>query len=99
MRHMLLVCVLGLAACGPMSPERANEICSERARKAAGPTGEVGIGVNSERGLISKVDIEISSDFIAGRDPDAVYAGCMRSLTGQPVPARAVASLPGVRSR
>ena len=66
-----------------MPPERAAEICEERARGAAGPTGEIGIGVNSERGIVTNAEVAITSDFIRGRDPQVVYDQCVRNLTGQ----------------
>lgn len=71
-----------LAGCGPMSPEAAALQCEERARAADGPTGEFGIGIGSD-GVKSKIEIGITSDYIAGRDPYAVYDQCVRQLTGQ----------------
>ncbi len=72
-----------LAACGPMNPERAAERCEERARAAQGPTGSVTIGVNSKTGGFSRASVGVSSDFLRGRDPDAVYDECVFSLTGE----------------
>lgn len=79
---LLMICLLAVA-CGPqrMSPNRAYDQCSERARQAAGPTGRIGIGVGSE-GLATDLDLTITSDFIAGRDPNIVYENCFRQLTG-----------------
>lgn len=70
-----------LAACGPVSPERAYEICTERARAAAGPTGEIGIGIGSG-GPSTRIEIGITTDYLAGRDPQEVYATCYRQQTG-----------------
>ena len=39
-----LTALLLLAACGPMSVERAEEACYDRARLAAGPRGMVAVG-------------------------------------------------------
>lgn len=83
MRRTLLICAL-LAACGPVTPEMAANQCEERARRATGPTGEARIGVNSEKGVVGGVEIGITSDFIAGRDPQDVYESCVFNLTGQP---------------
>lgn len=71
-----------LSACGPVSPERAADMCEERARAATGPTGEVGIGVGSDGG-IANLEIGITSDFIRGRDPYILYEECVREKTGQ----------------
>jgi hypothetical protein len=64
-----------------MSPGRAYETCSERARNAAGPTGRVGLGVGSD-GAVGDLDLTITSDFVRGRDPYIVYDTCFRQLTG-----------------
>lgn len=69
-------------ACGPMSAERAADVCEDRARAATGPTGEVGIGVGSE-GVGGNFEIGITSDYIQGRDPFVVYEECVRQKTGQ----------------
>jgi len=76
-----LLAALPLAACGPVSPERAYEQCSERARLAASPRGSVGVGVGSG-GPSASASVTISSDFITGRDPYLVYDNCFRNLTG-----------------
>ena len=72
-----------LAACGPqrVSPERAYEICTERARLAERPRGTVGLGVGSG-GAVGDLDVTITSDYLAGRDPYVVYDTCFRNLTG-----------------
>ena len=72
-----------LAACGPMNPERAADICEERARAAVNPIREVGVGVSSDRGAVVGGEIKITSDFLQGRDPQVVYEQCVRELTGQ----------------
>lgn len=72
-----------VAACGPVSPERAAEICEEKARAAQGPTGRVSVGVNSEDGPFASGEIGISSDYLAGRDPLIVYRDCVMRRTGQ----------------
>lgn len=72
-----------LAACGPVSPEVAARQCEEQARRAAGPTGEVGIGINSDGDVSTGVSIGISSDFLRGRDPYEVYEECVFRKTGQ----------------
>ena len=71
-----------LSACGPMSPERAADLCEERARAATGPTGTVGVGVGSN-GVSSSVEIGVTSDFLRGRDSYLVYEECVRQKTGE----------------
>ena len=81
---VILLALLGtLTACGPISPELAAEQCEEQARKAAGPTGEIGIGVNSDGRVTNRIEIGISSDFLTGKDPEQVYEDCVRRKTGQ----------------
>ena len=82
MRRTAFLLVL-LAACGPVSPERAALMCEERARAATGPTGEVGIGINNKGETRSRVEVGVTSDYIRGRDPYVVYEECVRQKTGQ----------------
>jgi hypothetical protein len=71
-----------LAACdSAQSAEQAYEQCSERARLAAQPRGQIGIGVGSG-GPAARADMTITSDFLIGRDPQIVYDTCFRQLTG-----------------
>ncbi len=83
MRRFALIGVLLLAACGPMSPERAADVCEERARAATGPTGEIGIGINNKGETRGSLEIGVTSDYIRGRDPYIVYEECVRQKTGQ----------------
>ena len=82
MRRLALIGALLLAACGPVSPERAADMCEERARAATSPTGEIGVGVGSE-GVGGRFEIGVTSDYIRGRDPYIVYEECVRQKTGQ----------------
>ena len=70
-------------ACAPMSPERAADFCEDRARAATGPTGSVGVGVNSKGKVRTGIAIGVSTDFLAGADPFVVYEECVRDKTGQ----------------
>ncbi len=72
-----------LASCGPVSPELAADQCEEQARQAAGPTGSVGIGVNSSGEAVSSVEIGVTSDFLTGKDPRQIYDDCVFRKTGQ----------------
>lgn len=82
---MALAAVAVLAACTPppMAPERAADRCEAQARAAQGPTGRVTIGANSQTGGFFGGEIGVTSDFLAGRDPMAVYEQCVYRLTGQ----------------
>lgn len=71
------------AACGPVSPDIAARQCEERARAAAGPTGEVGIGITSGGDTDGHFEVGITSDYLQGRDPYEVYDTCVRQKTGQ----------------
>ncbi len=66
-----------------MSPERAADVCEERARAATGPTGEIGIGINNKGETGGVFEVGITSDYIRGRDPYIVYEECVRQKTGQ----------------
>lgn len=83
MKRIAPFLLLVTAACGPMSPERAARICEERARAAAGPTGEIGIGITSDGDARGSFEIGITSDYLQGRDPYEVYDSCVRQKTGQ----------------
>lgn len=84
MKQLALSFVVLLAACeaAPVTPERAAEICAERARAAQGPTGRVTVGANSNSGGFAGAQIGLSSDYLAGRDPVEVYENCVFDRTG-----------------
>lgn len=71
------------SACTPISPERAADRCEERARAAQGPEGSISIGANSNSGGFVSGSIGVSSDFLRGLDPVAVYDRCVLELTGE----------------
>lgn len=75
--------LLALAACGPVSPERAADRCEERARAAQGPTVGLTLGANSNSGPFASGSIGITSDAIRGRDPLQLYDECVFRLTGE----------------
>lgn len=79
----ILLPLLALGACGPISGTEAADRCEERARNAASPTGEARIGVNSEKGVVGGVELTVTSDLVAGRDPQIVYENCVFQLTGE----------------
>jgi hypothetical protein len=79
-----------LAACGPVPVEQAEKMCLREAELAAAPRGEVGVGVGSG-GARTRVKLELSGDYIMGRDPSQVFARCVSNKSGQ-LPTRPLTS-------
>jgi hypothetical protein len=73
-----------LAACGPMPVDQAMRDCIEPARLAQAPRGEIGIRVDGEGNVGTRLSIGVSSDYLQGRDPDQVFAQCVQNRSGQP---------------
>ena len=91
--------VLGLAvlsACGPIPVEVAEQQCLEPAQLAQRPRGSVGIVADSSGNVGTTFSIGISADYLAGKDPDQVYASCVYGRSGQN-PTRPYSSLPESR--
>lgn len=84
MRYLLTLALLALAACGPMTVEQAERQCFERARLAQQPRGSVGVGASSDGRKAASLELHVSSDFLLGRDPSAVYESCVMQKSGQP---------------
>lgn len=96
MRRLLFGLPLALMACGPVSVAQAERECFARARLAAAPRGEIALGVTSEGNIASEFEVNVSSDYIQGRDPSAVYDACVFERSGQP-PSRPLYSRPDWR--
>lgn len=79
-----------------MSVAEAERQCYERARLAQQPRGEVSVGVGSGGRRAAGVEVEISSDYLLGRDPSAVFESCVMQKTGEP-PSRPLYQMPGWR--
>ena len=88
-----LFLLLALTACGPIPVDQAESICIADAQAAQHPRGSVGFGVDSQGHTAANLNISISSDFLTGRDPDAVYTSCVQQRSGQ-MPTRPFSSLP-----
>jgi hypothetical protein len=84
MKRLLLLSLLGLSACGPITLEQAERQCFERARLAQQPRGEVSVGMNSDGKAAGGFELNVSSDYLLGRDPAAVYETCVMSKSGEP---------------
>jgi hypothetical protein len=91
------VALLLLAGCGPISVQQAEKECFERARLAQQPRGQVGVGINSDGNVGGNAEITVTSDFILGRDPSAVFDTCVVERSGQ-LPTRSLTSFPAWRS-
>ncbi|MFT4151482.1 MAG: hypothetical protein QM656_14880 [Paracoccaceae bacterium] len=76
-----------LAACGPVSLEQAERECYDRAWHAERPRGSVAVGA-SNRGGFAGVELDVSSDYLAGRDPAQVYQNCVYNRSGGQMPTR-----------
>lgn len=81
---MVLAVLLGLAGCGPMTLAQAERQCFERARLAKQPRGEVSVGASSDGRTAAGLELNVSSDFLLGRDPAAVYESCVMQKAGEP---------------
>lgn len=79
-----LAVAAGFAACGPITLADAERQCFERARQAQQPRGEAVIGIDSEGGVRGGFELDISSDYLSGRDPAVVYETCVVSKSGEP---------------
>ena len=90
MRKMLILLVL--AACGPIKVEQAERQCYERARLAEQPRGSVSVGVGSGGRTAAGVELNVSTDYLMGRDPGQVYDNCVMGKSGQ-MPSRPYSSL------
>lgn len=77
-----------------MTLAQAERQCFERARLAQQPRGEVSLGMNSEGKAAGGFELEISSDYLMGRDPAAVYETCVMQKAGQ-APSRPLYQMPG----
>jgi hypothetical protein len=84
---------LALISCGPVPLAQAERECLEEARLAQRPRGEVAVGIGSDGRIGGAFDITIGSDYLAGRDPAAVYDLCVQRKSGQP-PSRPLYSFP-----
>ena len=79
-----LAAVALIAGCSsePVSVKQAMAMCMEPARKASAPTGSVGLGVDSEGGVFSSLSIELTDDYLFGRNPDDVFEECVVKRSG-----------------
>lgn len=93
MRVLWLIPVAMLAACGPVPVAQAERQCLDRAQLAAKPRGMVSAGVSSGGDTRAGLKLEVSSDYLLGRDPSAIFDLCVQQKSGQP-PTRPLYSFP-----
>ncbi|MFN5999104.1 MAG: hypothetical protein ACK47C_14865 [Paracoccaceae bacterium] len=92
----LLALPLVLLACGPISLAEAERQCFERARLAKQPRGEISVGASSDGRTAAGLELNVSSDFLLGKDPSAVYESCVMNKAGEP-PSRPLYARPDWR--
>lgn len=80
----VLASLLTMAACGPVTVAQAERQCLARAYDATGPHGTVGVGVGGNGKARATVSLGVTSDYLMGRDPSAVYDQCVFQKSGQP---------------
>ncbi len=90
---LALSALLVLAACGPIPLPQAERECFQKARLAQQPRGEISLGANSDGKAVGGVELTVTSDYIMGRDPSAVYDSCVMQRAGVP-PSRPLYSYP-----
>jgi hypothetical protein len=84
MMRWLVPLFLLLAACGPMTVQQAERECFERARLAQQPRGKVSLGGTSAGDVVGGLELSVSSDYVMGKDPSAVYETCVMAKSGEP---------------
>jgi hypothetical protein len=72
-----------LAACGPETLAQAERTCLHQARLAEQPRGVLELGVGTGGSRHAALDVEITSDFLFGRDPADVWQSCVVHRSGQ----------------
>ena len=83
----LLPLAASVSACGPVPVDQAEASCQSNARLAERPRGSVtmgaGAGSDGFSGGFGRVELDISSDYLMGRDPAEVYRSCVMRRSGQ----------------
>jgi hypothetical protein len=93
LRCCALLALGGLAACGPVPVAQAERQCLDRALLAKHPRGEVSVGASSNGNVAGGLELEVSSDFLMGRDPSAVFDACVQRAAGV-LPSRPLYTFP-----
>lgn len=85
-----------LIGCGPIPVQQAERACLERARLAQKPEASIFLGVNNRGDVLKGASFGVSTDYLAGRDPSAVFNECVKSRSGQ-FPTRSFTEFPPAR--
>lgn len=94
---VLVPALLGPAACAPIPVEQAERACMASAQDARGPRTQVGLGVGSHGYRGGFVSVDLSSDYVMGRDPSQVFQNCVQRRSGR-MPTRPLYEQPGWRA-
>ncbi|PZQ96747.1 MAG: hypothetical protein DI533_14260 [Cereibacter sphaeroides] len=91
---LVIVAALIVTGCGKLTVQQAESRCLLEARQVRNPFAgsEVAVGT----GYKATIDLTISTDYLNGRDPNDVFASCVRRRSGQ-LPTRPVYDQPGWR--
>jgi hypothetical protein len=76
------VLALALVGCGPIPVAEAERECLREARLAERPRGEIDI-FSGSAGSGGSVTLEVSSDYVLGRDPETVFQNCVLQRSGE----------------
>lgn len=79
---MAFPALLTLAACGPMTVERAERLCFDRVNATRPLSGEAGLGMTSD-GFRSRAKVRINLGTGMTGDPSAAYDRCVYDNTGR----------------
>ncbi len=97
---LTLLLPAAVTACGPVPVAQAEQSCLRDAELAQRPRGSVTMGVGAGNGgfngSFGRVELDVSGDYIMGRDPSAVFNRCVVNRSGQ-MPTRVLADQPGWR--
>ncbi len=93
LRAAALMLIAVVSACGPVPLAQAERQCFERARLAQQPRGEIAMGVGSGGRTSGSLELTVTSDYVMGRDPSAVYDACVVQAAGVS-PSRPLYSFP-----
>lgn len=91
--RLALCAPLILLACGPVPVQQAERECLDRARLAQKPQAEIFIGMNNKGETLTGGSFGVSTDYLKGRDPSAVFTECVKDRSGQ-FPTRAFTEFP-----
>jgi hypothetical protein len=75
-----------LSACGPIPVDQAERVCLRDAELARAPQTDMSVGIGTGSGgtqSFGRINMQISGDYIAGRDPADVFDRCVMRRSGQ----------------